>query len=80
MKCEEILDKISEYIDQELDPSLCQEIEKHIEDCEPCVAFVNTLKKTVALFKSSAESQPDVPENVSENLKSFLKENIDKDE
>lgn len=80
MKCEEILDKISEYIDQELDPSLCLEIEKHIEDCEPCVAFVNTLKKTVALFKNSAEIQRDIPGNVSENLKSFLKENIEKDE
>ena len=80
MKCEEIFEKISEYIDKELDPSLCKDIEEHVENCEPCIAFINTLKKTVELFKGISVETPEIPDNVSSNLKSFLKETIATDE
>ena len=76
MNCMDILDKLSDYLDKELDPSLCQEIEKHVEDCEPCIAFINTLKKTVSLFNGQKEAGPEIPKPVSTNLKDFLKDNI----
>ena len=76
MNCQEILEKIGDYIDRDIDPSLCEEIEKHIENCEPCVAFINTLKKTVELFGQTTQAPPGIPEPVSANLKSYLKENI----
>ncbi|TLN14446.1 zf-HC2 domain-containing protein [bacterium] len=30
LSCKEILEKLSEYIDEELDPSICDEVEKHM--------------------------------------------------
>jgi anti-sigma factor (TIGR02949 family) len=73
LSCREILDKLSEYIDAELDPSLCDEIEAHMAGCSPCVAFLNTLKKTVVLYKSCGE-QESLPEEVSIDLHRFLRE------
>ncbi|VAX18328.1 hypothetical protein MNBD_NITROSPINAE02-1072 [hydrothermal vent metagenome] len=77
MDCKEIFDKISDYIDQDLDPGICDEIEEHIKDCEPCIAFLNTLKKSVELFNRSAPAPEDIPSPVSTNLMRFLKDKIE---
>ena len=42
-----MLDELSDYIDGELDPSLCEEIDKHLQDCGCCKTFVETLRKSV---------------------------------
>ncbi|MHB8766210.1 MAG: anti-sigma factor family protein [Deferrisomatales bacterium] len=73
MSCREILESLSLYIDAELDPSLCQEIESHMEGCNPCVAFLNTLKKTVVLYKYRGLEEP-VPQEVHIDLHRFLRE------
>lgn len=77
MKCKEIFEKLGDYIDHELDDDICAEIESHIKDCEPCVAFINTLKKTVELFHNVAKpEEPRIPKPVSNNLMEFLKKEI----
>jgi len=75
MKCVDILEKISEYLDKELDPAICKEIENHVKDCEPCIAFVNTMKKTVELFNAQGREEQKLPEQVSGKLMKFLKTN-----
>ena len=49
--CESLLGSLSEYIDGELNPELCQEIEKHLEGCENCRIVVDTLRKTILLYR-----------------------------
>jgi len=57
--CKEILEKLSEYIDGELDPKICQDLEQHMKDCNPCLLFIDSLKKTITLYKyASAEPLP----------------------
>ncbi len=73
LSCREILDRLSEYIDAELDPSLCDEIESHMQGCNPCVAFMNTLRKTVVLYKYCGE-QPAIPEKVHIDLHRYLRQ------
>lgn len=46
--CLDLLEKLSEYLDGDLPPSICEEIEAHIADCEPCVRFVRSLRNTVS--------------------------------
>lgn len=75
MSCREILDSLSAYIDAELDPSLCEEIEHHMKGCNPCVAFLNTLKKTVVLYRCSREDET-VPDEVRIDLHRFLRERL----
>ena len=73
LTCQEILEHLSEYIDEELDPSLCAEIEAHMQGCNPCVAFLNTLKKTVVLYKYSGGREEGLPEEVHIDLHRFLR-------
>ena len=80
LSCREIFENLSAYIDAELDPSLCEEIERHMEGCNPCVAFLNTLKKTVVLYKYRGE-EAEVPGEVHIDLHRFLRERCsDKEE
>ena len=43
---------LSDYLDEELDDSLCAELEKHMSGCVPCQAFVQDLKLTIREIKS----------------------------
>lgn len=52
--CSSIFALLSEYLDRDLPVADCEELEQHIQSCEPCVAFVDSLKKSVALGKSYA--------------------------
>lgn len=74
LTCREILEKLSEYIDEEIDPKICDDIEKHMEGCSPCIAFLNTLKKTVKLY-NTAGKEVSIPDNVHTKLHDFLKKN-----
>lgn len=40
--------ELSNYLDEELDDSLCEELEKHLEGCRPCNIFLATLEATIA--------------------------------
>jgi anti-sigma factor RsiW len=71
MKCGEILEKLSEYIDGELDPKLCQDLETHMQDCHPCLIFINTLKKTITLYQYAGHEP--LPKEVHLRLHDYLK-------
>jgi len=45
--CKLLFALLSDYIDQELDPSLCQKLEGHLGDCTPCKAYLDSLEETV---------------------------------
>jgi anti-sigma factor RsiW len=47
--CREVFALLSDYLDLELPPENCDEIKRHLADCPPCVEFVESLRKTVAL-------------------------------
>jgi len=69
-ECSEIFAMLSEYLDREIPPDLCDEIERHIEDCPPCVAFVESLRKSIALCKAlkGEAPLPPLPEAVRTQL------------
>jgi anti-sigma factor RsiW len=71
MSCRALFERLSEYVDGELSEELCREIRLHMRDCDPCVAFANTLKKTSDLYHRLPE-QP-LPPDVAANLQAFLR-------
>ncbi|MBT8365606.1 MAG: zf-HC2 domain-containing protein [Deltaproteobacteria bacterium] len=73
--CLEMFEKLSEYIDGELDQATCAEIQKHAEDCVACFSCLETLKRTVALCKNTKDKP--IPQNLSEKLKEII-ENMPK--
>ena len=46
-RCRQIFAALSDYLDQTLDPTMCDELEKHMEGCTPCEAFLADLELTV---------------------------------
>ncbi|GGF41206.1 hypothetical protein GCM10011519_13690 [Marmoricola endophyticus] len=51
LDCSEVVDRLFVFIDQELDQADCGQIEKHLEDCQPCLAKYN-LERTVKTLVS----------------------------
>ena len=72
--CEELLFSLSLYIDGELNPELCQELEKHLAGCDNCRVVLNTTKRTIDLVHAPLDKL-DVPEDVRERL--FKRLNLD---
>ena len=57
MYCKEMLGSLSDYIDGDLEAQLCAEIEQHMAGCGNCRVVVDTLSKTVSLYRESATSR-----------------------
>jgi anti-sigma factor RsiW len=66
--CRHLLDSLSPYVDGELGPELCVELERHLSDCENCQIVVDSLRKTVYLYRVTSDEPPTVPEDVRQRL------------
>ncbi len=67
-ECRKLLGSLSEYIDGELRPELCRELEKHLAECENCRIVLNTTRRTIDLVRLPPGPQPAMPEAVRERL------------
>lgn len=69
-KCREVFALLSEYLNLELPPDACQEIEAHIDGCAPCVEFAESLRKTVELCRRYQPSE--LPQPLGESARRQL--------
>jgi hypothetical protein len=53
---------------------LCKSLEKHLADCKDCRVVVDTLKKTIELYKMESDKES-IPPQVKERL--YAKLNLD---
>jgi RNA polymerase sigma-70 factor (ECF subfamily) len=58
-RCKEMFAELSNYLDDELDDSLCEELEKHMNGCEPCKAFLSSLEKSIQQCHMAPNEAPD---------------------
>jgi anti-sigma factor (TIGR02949 family) len=65
--CRHLLDSLSDFIDGSLASEICQEIQHHLDECPDCHVVVDTLRKTIYLYKTTSEL-PSVPADVRERL------------
>jgi RNA polymerase sigma-70 factor (ECF subfamily) len=59
LRCKEMFAELSNYLDDELDASLCEELEKHMDGCEPCQAFLSTLERSIEECRKTPNKLPD---------------------
>jgi RNA polymerase sigma-70 factor (ECF subfamily) len=45
--CKVLFAQLSDYLDEQLDDSLCEKLEEHLDGCEPCKAFLDSLEATI---------------------------------
>jgi anti-sigma factor RsiW len=68
--CLGMFNRLSEYIDQEIDETQRREIETHLAGCQACVACLQSLKQTIALCRQAGR-QP-IPEMFAQKLQTMI--------
>lgn len=58
-RCKAMFAELSDYLDEQLDNSLCEELEKHLGDCGPCQAFLASLEATIHKCRDLPGERPD---------------------
>ncbi len=57
-RCKAMFAELSNYLDDQLDDSLCEELERHIGDCSPCQVFLATLEATIEGCRNAGTDNP----------------------
>jgi anti-sigma factor RsiW len=71
MDCKKMLQELNLYIDGELDPDLCRQLEAHLKDCDRCRIVLDTTKKTIEIYRD--QTPMDLPEDVRDRLHALLR-------
>ncbi|MEI6809810.1 MAG: zf-HC2 domain-containing protein [bacterium] len=50
--CSELLILLNEYVDGNVSPGICKELESHLAKCNPCQVVVDNVKKTITLYRN----------------------------
>lgn len=58
-RCRQVFAGLSDYLDGQLDDFSCEEIEAHLNGCEPCQKFLRSLQETIEGCKQSPVDCPD---------------------
>jgi RNA polymerase sigma-70 factor, ECF subfamily len=51
-ECRDLFAQLSEYLDGRVEPATCEEMERHIEGCPACVAFLRDLRAAIDRCRS----------------------------
>lgn len=58
VRCKDMFAELSNYLDAQLDDSLCEEMERHLNGCEPCKAFLSSLEAVIEQCRRSPADCP----------------------
>jgi len=53
MTCREVLESLSDYLDDDLDEEAADEIDVHLGGCSTCQTVLNTLQRTVEFCRDT---------------------------
>jgi len=74
LECKNVWEHISEYLDQQLEPKLLADIEKHLENCEVCSAILDSTRNILVLTADNRTFE--LPVGYSERLHARLEKAI----
>ena len=70
LSCQEVLDQLWEYLDDEAREELSSRINEHLGGCHDCSVEVDSLRKTISLFR--CEDSVAVPIRLNDQLREAL--------
>lgn len=59
MKCDSVCMHICDNLDEDINSPRCRAIRAHLEECPSCRAYLDSMKKTITLFRAMPD--PPVP-------------------
>lgn len=68
--CQQLVELLCDYLEGDLPEEEKKELDRHMRECAPCMAFLKTYKKTSQLCKSLRPE--DIPREMRERLEAFL--------
>ena len=73
LTCQDVIRLLVDYLDTTLSAEACVALEQHLRDCPPCVAYLNTYRKTRDLV---GEGRVAMPEEMRRRLHAALLEHL----
>jgi RNA polymerase sigma-70 factor (ECF subfamily) len=59
VSCKALFAQLSNYLDERLDDSVCDQLKKHLDGCEPCKAFLASLERAIQQCRMAPNQSPD---------------------
>jgi predicted anti-sigma-YlaC factor YlaD len=74
VNCNDVLEQLSDFLDEDQRADLCRKIEEHLSQCHGCRFQVDTVKKTITLYQADrqADRTIELPVTVSRSLQAKL--------
>lgn len=70
MNCKDAFGMLADFLEQSLSPGVLAELERHLADCGPCRAYLETYRKTVEL--TGRAEHVEMPAEMKARLRSLL--------
>ena len=70
LNCQEVLDQLSDFLEEDVAAELRAQIEGHLNGCRHCHLEVDTLRTTIQLYR--ADDSTGTPIHLSERLRAAL--------
>jgi anti-sigma factor RsiW len=74
LNCRDVVKKLSDYLDGELEPAVAQDLHRHLSGCKECTLIVNQTKLTVEIFCNA--EMVELPEQVRTRLHEALRRKL----
>jgi predicted anti-sigma-YlaC factor YlaD len=55
VNCQELLEQLGDYLDEEARQDLCRQIEEHLDRCHDCRLVVDQTRKTIVLYQADQQ-------------------------
>jgi anti-sigma factor RsiW len=72
LTCQEVLDQLSEYLDDDARAELVEGVEVHLGKCSHCRVEVDTLRRTIEIYR--CDEKVVIPVKLSDKLQNALEQ------
>jgi predicted anti-sigma-YlaC factor YlaD len=70
LNCQEVVELVTDYLEQALLPEMQEQFEEHIAECPGCVTYLEQVQQTIMMLRKLSEQQM-FPETKQELLELF---------
>ena len=74
MTCRELIALLADYLEASLAPEVVGQLDLHLRDCPPCVAYLNTYRRTRDV--AAEANRVEMPDEMKRRLRAFLLERL----
>jgi hypothetical protein len=75
LTCRELIALLADYLEEALDPDIVADLERHLQDCAPCLAYLRTYERTRRL--TGEVTRVEMPDELKNRLRALLLARLD---